>query len=259
MSDSPLISIIVVTLNAEKTIKETITSLESQTYKDFEVIFKDGGSKDKTIEIIKSSNLNFTLLEEKDSGIYNAMNQAASSSNGKYLSFLNADDIFASDKILASVIEIINSNNCDLIFGPIKIIKERNKDYVERVWKAKNLNKINLILGYIPPHPGSFIKKKIFKEMDGFNESFNLAGDFDFFLKCINRKVHYVLLNSTTVLMADGGASYGFGSTLKIKYQEIIRSFKQNKLLFLGSIHIIFRTFSRLKNIIGSKIKRHVR
>ena len=97
----PLVSIITVCFNSEKTIQKTIQSLLNQSVTGFEYILVDGKSKDSTIEIIKSfenkfkeKGISYKWISEKDTGIYNAFNKGINLSKGKWISFLGSDDIY---------------------------------------------------------------------------------------------------------------------------------------------------------------------
>lgn len=119
-----IFSIIVVCLNPGKKLQQTMDSILGQTCRDFEVIIKDGGSTDgsvdpwsgsaemseKTSSITGVQAADLPLQEKtsgkvrffcrKDKGIYDAMNQAAAYANGKFIQFLNCGDVFADEKVL---------------------------------------------------------------------------------------------------------------------------------------------------------------
>ncbi len=85
---SPLISIITITLNAEKYLEQTIQSVLNQTYKNIEYIVVDGGSTDGTLGIIeKYENAIDHIISEKDDGIADAMNKGATLAKGEYVIF----------------------------------------------------------------------------------------------------------------------------------------------------------------------------
>lgn len=94
----PLASVIIPCYNAAETLPRTIESLEKQTYKNFEVILVNDGSKDRTEELIrniqKSSELNIVIDTQKNSGVSAARNRGIDLANGKYLCFLDADDVY---------------------------------------------------------------------------------------------------------------------------------------------------------------------
>ena len=91
------ITIITVCYNSEETISDTINSVNNQTYKNIEHIFVDGGSKDKTIQILKKNPNKKKILIRKNSTIYEAMNEGIKKANGSFIQILNSDDILNSN------------------------------------------------------------------------------------------------------------------------------------------------------------------
>ncbi len=90
----PLISVITVVSNGEKHLEKTIQSVMNQAYDNVEYIIIDGGSTDGTVDIIRRYDDQIDYwVSEPDSGIYDAMNKAASTSNGNWLYFIGADDV----------------------------------------------------------------------------------------------------------------------------------------------------------------------
>ena len=91
-----------VCLNAGERLKETIDSILNQKYSNYEVIIKDGGSTDGSIQALPKDE-RIHLYEQKDNGIYDAMNQAVGYATGDYFIFLNAGDSFYSDTVLNKI------------------------------------------------------------------------------------------------------------------------------------------------------------
>ena len=90
---SPLITIITVCYNSEKTISKTIESIIAQKYKNIEFIIIDGKSTDQTMKIIhKYKNYVAKIISEKDYGIYDAFNKGLTLCNGDLIGFVNSDD-----------------------------------------------------------------------------------------------------------------------------------------------------------------------
>jgi glycosyltransferase involved in cell wall biosynthesis len=97
---NPTISIITVVLNGEKTIEETINSVLNQKYNNLQYIILDGGSKDKTNEIInKYKDKIYYYKSEKDLGIYDAFNKGLDVANGDLIGFINSDDVFTNNAL----------------------------------------------------------------------------------------------------------------------------------------------------------------
>ena len=95
LNPKPLISIITVVKNAEETIEKCISSVIKQKYDNIEYIIVDGGSTDKSIEIIKKYNEKIDkLVVEPDNGIWDAMNKGIKLSKGDIIGFLNSGDVY---------------------------------------------------------------------------------------------------------------------------------------------------------------------
>ena len=93
-------SVIVVCLNAGQKLHDTLESILAQDYKDYEIVVKDGGSKDGSIEKMVQNEA-IQLFVENDKGIYDAMNQAVAHAKGEYLIFMNCGDRFHDGTVLS--------------------------------------------------------------------------------------------------------------------------------------------------------------
>ena len=106
-------SVITVCLNPGEKLDATLASVLEQTFEDAEVVLKDGGSKDGSVERWKRENASHPgfgrvrVLEEKDKGIYDAMNQAAAHALGEFLIFLNCGDVFPDKRVLERTAEVL--------------------------------------------------------------------------------------------------------------------------------------------------------
>lgn len=124
---NPTLSIITVCYNSVDVIEKTIFSVINQENADYEYIVIDGSSSDGTINIInKYSNQINKFISEKDSGIYDAMNKGIEVASGKYLLFLNADDILYSNVTLNKVCKFIDIDkySSDIYYGDIELENE---------------------------------------------------------------------------------------------------------------------------------------
>ena len=122
------LTIITVCFNSEETIADTINSVNSQTYKDIEHIFVDGGSKDKTIEILKANpNKKKRILIKRNSSIYEAMNAGIKIAKGTIIQILNSDDILNSNLTIEKTIKKIKqSPNCSVFLGNVVYFSSNN-------------------------------------------------------------------------------------------------------------------------------------
>lgn len=126
-----LVSIITPTYNSEKYIKETISSVLSQTYQNWEMIIVDDCSTDNTVRIIeeemeKNSRIRFIQLQENQ-GAAVARNTAINYANGRYIAFLDSDDLWEMNKLEVQV-SFMNMNNIPFSYTSYKIINENGEE-----------------------------------------------------------------------------------------------------------------------------------
>ena len=181
-NDKPLLTIITATFNSENYLEECLMSLYNQQYSNYEHIIIDGGSNDRTIEIIKKYEDRITYwCSNKDKGIYDAFNKGMQLAKGKYLGFLNSDD-----KYTEKSLEILNNyiNNYpekDFFFGSVKKhwgILHGYKPY-----------KIYWSWGFYSSHStGFFIKRESAKIVGLYNLKYKFSSDYDYFFRMIVKK-----------------------------------------------------------------------
>ena len=133
---SELVSIITPTYNAEKYIRETLQSVLNQSYQNWEMILADDASTDHTISIIegfaaKDSRIKlFKLPENRGNGF--ARNAALEKATGKYIAYLDADDLWFPEK-LEKQIQFLKTNNLPFTFSFYDSIDEMGNDLNRRV------------------------------------------------------------------------------------------------------------------------------
>ena len=175
----PLISIVTVSLNSDKTIQRTIDSVKKQTYKNIEYIIIDGGSIDNTLEIIKKNSSNITKwISEKDNGIYDAFNKGLNIFTGDYIGFLNSDDYLYPNAIETLVDYINKYPKKDFIFGSVK--KHWGILHGYKPWK------IFYSWGFYSSHSsGFYIEKEAAKIVGTYNLKYKYSADYDYFYRMI--------------------------------------------------------------------------
>ena len=137
-----LVSVIIPTFNSEKYISDTIISVQNQTYQNWEMLLVDDGSTDETQTIITSfltdKRIQFYPLE-KNSGTGVARNFALAKANGKYISFLDADDLWKSDK-LEKQINFMQMKKLPFTFSFYDCIDEQGNSLKRRIEAPRNLS-----------------------------------------------------------------------------------------------------------------------
>ena len=209
MNSSLKISIITVSFNSAKTIKETIESILIQDYNNIEYIIIDGGSSDETIDIVKSYSEKISyFISEKDDGIYDAMNKGIKAATGDIVGILNSDDFYPNSFVLSNVAKSFEKYNCDAVYGDLVYVKAKDATQIKRYWQAGNYNTSKIKNGWMLPHPTFFVKKVMYDRHGLYNSDLKRAADYEMILKLLykeNISVHYIPM--ILVKMRMGGAS----------------------------------------------------
>ena len=181
MNKNLKISIITVTKNSEKFLKQNIKSLSNQTYKNFEHIIIDGQSTDGTIEIIKNNSDKISKwVSEPDEGLYFAMNKGIKESTGDIIGILNSDDIYYPDALNIVNKYFSNNENLDFIFGTVEKYKLMHGYFPK---------KINWTFGFYTTHSvGFFIKKTSQMKVGLYDTQYKYSADYDLFYRMIIKK-----------------------------------------------------------------------
>ncbi len=236
-------SIITVCKNSEKTIEDTIKSVFSQTCKDFEYIIADGVSTDNTLNIIKNHKID-KLTSEPDNGLYDAMNKGIKASSGDYLFFLNSDDRFINDNVLASVAK--HAGN-ELLYGDQVFINRQTGETSTR--KHNKLNKIYLMKN-TPCQPATFYRRDVFENYGDFNTDFKIVSDHEWFLRAfLKHKITSTYLGFPLTEFSMGGISTSGQKEEKLNDERdrmfgmYFSSFERRKLEFAAKYLRCFGLF----------------
>jgi glycosyltransferase len=196
-----LISIITPCYNTGEFIEETIKSVSSQSSNKVEHIIIDGLSTDNTSEILnKYKNLtNFKFISEKDAGIYDALNKGIAMAKGKYIGWLNADDVYV-ENIVNKVLELLkNKNTPDMFSGDGQLYQDNFN--VESLLKNYNHYRDDRFIPTISnlkfAHLNCcFMAKHIFEENGEFDSKFKIAGDREYMLRMMKKRYTSYYLDS---------------------------------------------------------------
>ena len=201
-------SIITAAFNSEHTIRDTINSVNSQTYENIEHIFIDGESNDSTLDIIRRlSKRNPNISSQKDSGIYDALNKGANKATGDIVGFLHSDDLFFNENVLDKVANIFKDPSINLCYGDLQYVDSQNTKRIIRHWKSGTFSNNKLYNGWMPPHPTVFLRRDFLK-LDPFNQNFKISADYDFILNLLlNKKIKVAYLPQVLIKMRVGGIS----------------------------------------------------
>lgn len=140
--DFGLVSIIMPNYNSEKYVEETINSVLSQTYQNWELLFVDDCSTDKSLELVRAFNDERIKIfqNETNSGAAASRNYALREAKGKWIAFLDSDDLWLPEK-LSKQIEFMAENNYHFTYTPYTHIDEASNSMNVEVVSPKKINK----------------------------------------------------------------------------------------------------------------------
>lgn len=146
----PLVSIITPIHNGEKTVRETIESVLSQNYKNFEMIIVDDVSTDNSVKIIKEYQVNDKRIKlfqlEKQGGASVARNYALKQAKGKYIAFLDCDDLWYPEKLNKQV-NYMEKNNIDFCYTDYEYINDKGEKLNKYRKCPKKVTYLRMLLG----------------------------------------------------------------------------------------------------------------
>ncbi len=185
-----MISIVTPTFNSEKYLEECILSIKNQDFEEYEHIIVDGGSTDKTLDIIKKYENTYPMrwISEKDNGMYDAIAKGFRMANGNVFCWLNSDDMYM-PWTLKTVNNIFADTSVDWCVGIPAKLNDKSELYlssrsivtfpnycIKRGWMDGTR------LGCIQQE-SSFWRKELYERAGGIDANYQLAGDYDLWVR----------------------------------------------------------------------------
>lgn len=186
----PLISVIIPVYNGAKTIRETISSVLLQSFEDLEIIVINDGSTDKTAEMLADfPNPTIKVYSFPNAGPSVSRNRGFRLSTGKYIAYLDADDLWAKDKLKEQFQALQQYPGADVAYSWTLAIDESGQ-FVRRGGKHQAEGNVlgHLLLTNIMEHGSNpLIRRQAVAEVGGFDETLRTAEDWDFYLRLAAR------------------------------------------------------------------------
>lgn len=249
------ISIIIATYNVERYLQKCLDSIIVQQNKGIEIIIIDGGSKDKTIEIVKANEKDVSFWQsEPDNGIYDAWNKGIAKARGEWIMFLGADDQLVPNAINIYTNFIIlqaDINNIDFISAKVQMIDNQGK--LRRI-KGSTFEWPLFLKKMTIAHPGSLHSKRLFEKFGSFDTNFKIVGDYEFLLRA-GSSLRTLFLDKVIILMREDGVSDSIGA-LKEHYKAVTTTANYPKSIAIVDFFIAILKYSIKKGtrLIGINI-----
>ena len=251
----PIISVIIATFNAAKTLRNCLESIVEQKNEFIEIIVIDGGSSDGTQTILAEYSSQIDLIiSEQDRGIYDAWNKGISHSHGKWIMFNGADDQLEPDAF-SNYLVFIDNNATDQVDYICAKINYLGKDgRIQRVrgvpWRWEQFKRSMQVA-----HVASLHNHRLFQDVGLYNLEFKICGDYELLFRKQER-LRCLYLDSCVANMSTGGASYSMRALSEahnirrlhsgLSLILLIPLYSYQVLLFMR--HRILTTFHLAKN-----------
>lgn len=233
MIEEMKVSIITVTYNSAQTLAMTIESVLRQTYQDIEYIVKDGGSTDKTIDVIKEYEPMFhgrmKWMSAKDKGIYDGMNKGIEMATGNIVGILNSDDFFTDNHVIEKIADAFNEKKVDAIYGDVHFVKGSNLKKSIRYYSSRLFCPFWLRFGFMPAHPSFYVRRDVFSKVGLYKTDYKIGADFEMMVRMFYRhRITYHYLPYDFVTMRTGGVSTRDINSRRILLKEDVRACREN-------------------------------
>lgn len=213
--NTPFLSIITPCFNAGNKLNITLNSILNQSFPDYEVIVKDGGSADGSVERMPDDP-RIRLIRHRDHGIYDGMNEAVACAEGEYFYFLNCGDVLHDKDVLQKTVDAIrrdqnsaheegedNGAGCAIYYGDV--IEMRTG---QRVAANPQMDHFAMFRN-LPCHQACFYNRDLFADR-AFDTQYRVRADYEHFLWCVMEKGASVKKLPLVIADYEGG---GFSET----------------------------------------------
>lgn len=228
------ISIITVTFNSSKTIRDTIESVLQQHYDNYEYLVVDGGSKDKTVDLIKEYEPMFSgrmrWISERDKGMYDGINKGIRMATGDVVGIINSDDFYHRTDIFDIIAKTFENNkDIQAIYGDVRFVNPDNLDKTVRYYSSKRFKPWKFRWGWMPAHPTFFTYKENFEKYGYYQYDYHIAADYELLIRHLYKNsVPSLYVPEDFMKMRTGGRSTDGWKANVLLNKEIVRACKEN-------------------------------
>ena len=242
-------SVIVVCLNPGEKLLQTVNSILRQDFDDYEIVVKDGGSTDGSLQGLSAGEGKIRLTVKADKGIYDAMNQAVKETKGEYVLFLNCGDTFPESDVLQKAACYIKENSGHGIYYGDTFCEKTGV----RVASPREITAFACYRN-IPCHQSCFYARELFEDKK-YETAYRVRADYEHFLWCFFRAGVKPAYMDMVVANYEGG---GYSESSKNKKRDkeehrlITKKYLTGKQRFLFGLFMVV-TLQPLRSFLAEK------
>lgn len=234
---TPMVTVLMTAFNAERFIADAIESILRQTFKDFEFIIINDGSRDNTLKIIRSfKDKRIVLVTHHNKGRQASLDEGVSMSSGKYIALMDADDIASPDRLEKQISHLERHPDCAAVSSFIRIIDAEGREL--EPWEADRNNVTTEQIRKTLPaenciaNPASVIRSNVLKRF-GYRHD-QVSEDYDLWLRLISNgyQVHKLALPLLSYrILPDSITQTSIGGSVNRKNLNFKLKFLKDQLL----------------------------
>ncbi len=257
-STYPLVSIVTPSFNSEAFIEQTILSLDAQTYPNIENIVIDGGSEDRTVEIIRQNESSISSwVSESDTGQGDALHKGFALSTGDILAWINSDDVYPPDAV-ESAVSALQSSGADLVYGNRGVIDAEGMTIGERrlspflpFFSRRGV----LYGGFGIYQPAAFWTRELYERVGGIDSSYSHCMDTELVTRFAMSDAAFKFVKKDLVAFRLHGDSKTstIASEMREERDRIEAGLPTRSSLYIATIRFVCRAWRVLYDIRDSR------
>jgi len=220
----PTISVIIPAYNAERTILETIESIQQQTFSDFELIVIDDGSSDRTLELLhRVVDERLRIYSYENGGVSVAHNRGISHATGEFIAFLDADDLWTPDKLELQLAALQQHPEAGVAYSWTHFMDEKGESFHtdKPVFFEGNVYVKLLVGNFLDSGSNPLIRRQAIESVGEFDPALASCEDWDFWLRLAARWP-FVVVPKYQILYRQSSSSASSKVEVMEKYHLIV-------------------------------------
>ncbi len=136
------------------------------------------------------------------------MNKGIKMATGDIIGILNSDDYLSDRDIIDQIVSTFLRDDCDAVYGDLIYVKKEEPHKIQRIWEAGSYNTLQLLRGWMLPHPTLYLKKDVYEKYGVYKSDFKYSADYEMIIRLLLKfKLKVSNLKKVVVYMRAGGAS----------------------------------------------------
>lgn len=218
----PAISVIIPVYNAERTILETIQSVQQQTFSDFELVVINDGSTDRTLELLDTiKDYRLKVFSYSNGGLSVARNRGIALATGEFITFLDADDLWTYDKLELQLRALQQHPEAGVAYSWTCNMSEKGESFFEgkSVLFEGNVYPHLLLTNFIANGSNILIRRQAIESVGEFDPTLAPCADWDFYLRLASRWT-FVVVPKPQILYRQSSGS--MSSKIEVMQKEAL-------------------------------------